>query len=212
MNTIHDPFIHKLPPEIGSHIFRLCLPTLDFEDFHLWNEAAAFTRVLRLGAVCQKWRQLAWATPDLWDTLYLRIPSWIKHPLVQWLPGLLREWLCRSGMRPLTIFFRYVGCSEESDYSPPYDEYSDESTVMSLEPAADSVIEVINLHSGRWRNLHLDVSADIPERLCGSIQPNQLRFLELGFDVRELAYAEIRHEIQAFPYTVNTHQFLTDID
>jgi hypothetical protein len=34
MNEIHDPFIHKLPPEIGSHIFRLCLPTLDFEDIH----------------------------------------------------------------------------------------------------------------------------------------------------------------------------------
>ena len=31
MNTIHDPFIHKFPPEIGSHIFRLCLPTLHFE-------------------------------------------------------------------------------------------------------------------------------------------------------------------------------------
>ena len=26
MNAIHDPFIHKFPPEIGSYIFRLCFP------------------------------------------------------------------------------------------------------------------------------------------------------------------------------------------
>jgi hypothetical protein len=74
------------------------------------------------------------------------------------------------------------GCSEESEDSSSYDEFSDESTAFSLASAADLVIEVINLHSGRWRNLHLDVSADIPERLCGSIQPNQLLFLELGID------------------------------
>jgi len=176
-NEIHDPFIHKLPPEIGFHIFRLSLPTLDFEDFHLWDKAAAFTRVLRLGAVCRKWRELAWATPDLWDTLYVRISPSQEHALVQWLPGLLREWLSRSGMRPLTIFFSYSGRSEESD---SYDS-SDEST---LEPVADLVIQVINLHSGRWQNLHLDVRADIPERFCGSIQPNQLLFLELRIDRR----------------------------
>jgi hypothetical protein len=182
VNAIHDPFIHKLPPEIGSHIFRLCLPTLHFEDIHLWNhwkEAAAFTRVLRLGAVCQWWRQLAWATPDLWDTLYVRISPSMKRSLAQGLPGLLREWLSRSGMRPLTIFFRYFECSEESDYSPSCDEYLDERTVISSKSAADLVIEIINLHSGRWRNLHLDVGADISERLCGSIQPNQLLFLGL---------------------------------
>ena len=32
MNAIHDPFIHKLPPEIGFHIFRLSLPTLSNEE------------------------------------------------------------------------------------------------------------------------------------------------------------------------------------
>jgi len=181
-NEVHDPFIHKFPPEIGSHIFRLCFPTLDFEDFHLWDKAAAFTGVLRLGAVCQKWRQLAWATPSLWDTIYLDFPTWMKVPLVQWLPGLLREWLSRSGMRPLTIFFRYSGCPDEIDDYPPYDEFSDESTVFSLGSAAESVIEIMNLHSGQWRNLHLDVGPYVPRGFCGSMQPNQLRSLELGLD------------------------------
>jgi len=130
--------------------------------------------------VCQKWRQLAWATPDLWDTLYLKFPTSMEVPLVQWLPDLLREWLSRSSVRPLTIFFRYFGCFDPFDDYPPYDQFSDESTVFSLESAANLVIEVINLHSGRWRNLHLDVSDDTSERLCGSIQPSQLLFLELG--------------------------------
>jgi hypothetical protein len=173
MNTIHDPFIHKLPPEISSHIFRLCLPTLDFDDFDLWTEAATSTRVLRLGAVCRKWRHLAWATPNLWDTLYLTIHPSTERSLAESLPDLLHEWLSRSGMRPLTIFFRHFRCSD----SPSY--FSNESTVKTLDSAADLVIEVINLHSGRWRNLHLDVDADIPERLCGSVQPNQLFGLEL---------------------------------
>ena len=36
MNAIHDPFIHKLPPEIGSRIFRFCLPLpLDFKEIPL---------------------------------------------------------------------------------------------------------------------------------------------------------------------------------
>jgi len=177
MNAIHDPFIHKLPPEIGSYIFRLCLPTLDFEDTEEWIEAAtSTTRVLGLGAVCRKWRHLAWATPDLWDTLFITILPSTRRSLAEALPGLLREWLSRSWMRPLTIFFRYFRCSDESD---SYNGLSDESTVKILKSAADLVIEIINLHSGRWRNLHLDVGADIPERLCGSVQPNQLFGLEL---------------------------------
>ena len=173
MNAIHDSFIHKLPPEIGSHIFRLCLPTLYFDDTEEWIEAGtSTTRVLGLGAVCRQWRHLAWATPDLWDTLFLTILPSTRRSLAESLPGLLCEWLSRSGMRPLTIFFRY---SEESD---AYD-LLDESIVKILASAADLVIETINLHSGRWRNLHLDVGADIPGRLCGSVQPNQLFGLEL---------------------------------
>jgi hypothetical protein len=182
MNAIHDPFIHKLPPEIGSHIFCLCLPTLDFENNDIWPEATTFPKVLRLGAVCRKWRQLAWATPDLWDALYVSISLSMRCFVAESLPGLLREWLRRSGMRPLTIFFHHSWCSEESEDSPSFDDISDESTAETLASATDLVIEIINLHSGRWRNLHLDVGADIPERLCGSTQPNQLLFLDLGTD------------------------------
>ena len=41
---------------------------------------------------------------------------------------------------------------------------------------------VINLHSGQWWNLYLNVGADILKHLCGSIQPNQLFGLEVAVD------------------------------
>ena len=106
----------------------------------------------------------------------------MKRSVAKSLPCLLREWLSRSGIRPLTILFRHSGCYEESEDSPAYDDFSYESTAETLASVADLVIEIINLHSGRWRNLHLVVGSDIPERLCGSVQSNQLRFLELGIN------------------------------
>ena len=176
MNAIHDPFIHKLPHEISSHIFRLCLPTLDYEGPDPWIEQWEWAEALKLGAVCRKWRQLAWATPDLWDTLCVTIEPSMKCTVAQLLPGLLREWLSRSGMLPLNILFRHFGWSEREYH------FSDKSTIPTLKLATDSVIEIINVHSGRWRNLYLDVPGDIPERLCGSMQPNQLFGLELVTD------------------------------
>ncbi|KIM37258.1 hypothetical protein M413DRAFT_30986 [Hebeloma cylindrosporum] len=99
-----------------------------------------------------------------------------KRSLAESLPDLLREWLSRSGVRPLTIFFSHFGCSdsEESD-----DDFS-ESTVKALELTTKFIIEVPNLHSDRWKNLHLFVGGDILERLCGSTQPMQLFCLELA--------------------------------
>ena len=115
MNAIHDPFIQKLPPEIGFHIFRLSLPTLSNEEnleavLKPWDGMDS-AKILTLGGVCRMWRQLAWATPDLWDTLYLRTGSWSRssdfefEALAKFLPDLVREWLERSGSMPLTIFF-----------------------------------------------------------------------------------------------------------
>ena len=199
INAIHDPFIHKFPPEIGSHIFCLFLPTLDFKDTCRWLEAEAFPGVLRLGAVCRKWRQLAWATPDLWDTLDVRISLPMKHSLAESLPGLLREWLSRSGIRPLTIFFHHSGCSEESEDSSSFDEFSDKSTAETLDSATDLVIQVISLHSGRWRNLHLDVGADILERLCGSMQPDQLLYLDLDINEESLPMQKFVMKSKPFP-------------
>ena len=200
MNAIHDPFIHKLPPEIGSHIFRLCFPTLDYEELDLWARRREWVGGLRLGTVCSRWRQLAWITPDLWDILYLRIQPSTELSLAESLPGLLHEWLSRSGMRPLTIFFCHSGCSD------PSNDLSNESTVKTLEFTTDLIIEAINLHSGRWRNLHLHVGANIPERLCGSIQPNQLLCLEVRINGERSPTHKFIMKSKPFP----THLKLTN--
>jgi len=125
INAIHDPFIHKLPSEIGSHIFRLSLPTFDFRvDFSERRELVAGP--LRLGAVCREWRKLAWTTPYLWDTLYISIHSSTSSFLAKSLPGLLREWLGRSGAFPLAIFFQCFNIEIDRDFLNSYEDQSDD--------------------------------------------------------------------------------------
>ena len=95
MNENHDPLIHKFPPEIASHIFIQYSPppSTFFKELNTNNP-------LYLGAVCQKWRQLAWATPDLWTSLSI-IPNAKYNSIDR--PALVNEWLERSASLPLTI-------------------------------------------------------------------------------------------------------------
>ena len=142
MNAIHDPFIHKLPPEIGSHIFRLCLPTLDHRERDYWVDRipAEWAVPLRLGAVCRRWRQLAWATPNLWETLFLTIGPSTRHSLAASLPGLLREWIGRSGALPLTILFVHSGWPDGidgDDTLPEGESPSDEEFLSEDEPLSE---------------------------------------------------------------------------
>ena len=141
-NAIHDPFIHKLPPEIGSHIFHLCLPTFDPEVYSYYAQKE-LPQVLRLGAVCRKWRQLAWATPNLWEILSITTSPEIMRTLARSWAVLINEWLGRSGELPLTIFFLH----DPDDFPNPKEFRS------TLEP----ILEVLGLHSSRWRNLCLYV-------------------------------------------------------
>ncbi|KIM39382.1 hypothetical protein M413DRAFT_198590 [Hebeloma cylindrosporum] len=114
INTFHDPFTSKFPPEIASHILRFSLPTLtdDQCERNFVRGPATQSPVqtewaapLKLGWVCRRWRQLAWATPDLWTTLYVGITPSISLSTAESLTGLLSEWLGRSRALPLTIHF-----------------------------------------------------------------------------------------------------------
>ena len=91
MNSNHDPFIHTFPPEISSYTFRLSRPKLDFGELYPWPKRREVTRLLRLRVVCRKWRQLAWATPNLWEILYLHIGPSTTKSLAKSLPGLVEE-------------------------------------------------------------------------------------------------------------------------
>ncbi|CAA7265090.1 unnamed protein product [Cyclocybe aegerita] len=85
MNHAHDPLENRLPPEITSHIFTLYvnsshLSTSEY-DVQDNNRYLPFT----LSAVCKRWREIAWATPNLWATM---------------------NWLERSRSLPLTLVIR----------------------------------------------------------------------------------------------------------
>ena len=201
INTVHDPFIHKLPPEIGSHIFHLSLPASppEITSCNFRPASAALSNrayekailkswgdrnsvILDLGAVCRKWRQLAWATPDLWDTVYLVIGPSMRRSLAQLLPGLLSEWLGRSGGLPLSIFFHHSRLTMLGDEFSDAESDESESTNDVLEVATGLAIGILNSHAGRWCNLHLNASADILGRFSSSIQPKWLLGLELTSD------------------------------
>jgi hypothetical protein len=152
MNENHDPFIHKFPPEIASHIFMQYSPPSErFDRPHK-------TSPLYLGAVCQKWRQLAWATPQLWSSFQICISSTQPHQ-----DQLILEWLDRSTGLPLTIrLSSYHKHKENKDK-----DYRDE------------MINLLNKYSARWHDMRVELPAHLLERLSGSSQENILRRLAL---------------------------------
>jgi hypothetical protein len=66
MNRNHDPFIHKFPPEISSQMFLQYAMALNVRYGTRYRQTLLF-----LGAVCQTWRQLAWATPEIWTSVFV---------------------------------------------------------------------------------------------------------------------------------------------
>ena len=200
MNAIHDPFIHKLPPEIGSHIFCLCMPTPHLTVIESNYIKEAFPQALRLGAVCRKWREVAWATPNIWETLWIMvIPSTLRI-LATSLPGLIREWLDRSGVLPLSILFSQEGVS---------------STDSEKEEFQDAIIEVINVHSSRCRNLEVEIESgcDILQRLSGSMHSTQLFCLTLAVYGRRPPTQNFMMKSMPFPKRLSLHNFsLTSIN
>jgi len=149
MNQNHDRLIHRFPPEIASRIFfyyslaSSCLDTYEK------------TNTLCLGAVCRKWRQLAWTTPEVWTWIHIHnriIYRWNNNAA-----KLLAEWLERSATLPLTI--RFLGPS------------NGHSAVYCV------VTDLLNKHSARWYDLELDIPARHFHLLGGSSQQNILHKL-----------------------------------
>ncbi|KIM44059.1 hypothetical protein M413DRAFT_443120 [Hebeloma cylindrosporum] len=79
-----------LPPEILTEIFRLAC---QLED------GGPPLTPLFFGGICKEWREIAWATPLLWNTLSLHVSRKAHGSQVQ----LLRDWLMRANASPLFI-------------------------------------------------------------------------------------------------------------
>ncbi|KAF8890554.1 hypothetical protein CPB84DRAFT_1398250 [Gymnopilus junonius] len=83
MNRSHDPFIHRLPPELGSYIFRLC----------------GLYRPWVLCGICSYWRQIACSTPELWSELYIPVRNTHSSESC----NVIEMALHRSGSLPLSL-------------------------------------------------------------------------------------------------------------
>ncbi|KIM37629.1 hypothetical protein M413DRAFT_30816 [Hebeloma cylindrosporum] len=160
MNENHDHLIHRFPPEIASQIF------IQYSRYTAFFDKSRDTRScpLYLGGVCQRWRQLAWATPELWTSLRVALRP---HENIEALPQLIAEWLERSATLPLTIECK-VGDLEQH--------LGDEMYPM--------VINKLNNHSARWHDVHFSLPAHLLRRFCGSLQGNIIRSLVLSDPMR----------------------------
>jgi len=170
MNENHDHLIQKFPPEIASHIFIQYAPP----SVSRYKEERSTP--LRLGAVCRKWRQLAWATPQLWSSLVVEVTALGEHPL-----QLIAEWLERSGCLPLTIRF----------------DHSDKGQVRVY----PELTKILNKHSARWYDMYLEMPVDHLHHLSGSSQGNILRRLTLRHPISNPA----RSKISTFSMTTKPH-------
>ena len=161
MNENHDPLILKLPPEVASYIFLLSMGERDTRAIAHWS--GGLPTPFLLGAVCSGWRQLARSTPALWTRLVFTLRN---SKIMEALPGLVSDWLGRSGGLPLTLHISDGMFDDE----PPLDRHG-------------LVIDALNQHSGRWCDVEFNLTSDYLGRLCGSTPPEKIRELSISVDI-----------------------------
>ncbi|KAJ7184491.1 hypothetical protein C8R46DRAFT_983547 [Mycena filopes] len=88
LNALVDP-VGRLPLEISSSIFALCLP-----DTRTLNTAEAPLIFMR---ICHSWSTIALSTPSFWTALSF------KTPCAKGIPSLCNAWIDRSNALPLSV-------------------------------------------------------------------------------------------------------------
>jgi len=148
VNQHHDPLSH-LPVEISSHIFSIYTEDVN-SDFDPQSLVVQHSGPLLLGAVSQFWRQVAFSTPHLWNTINIHI---LSDSNLRTKVELTKEWLARSRQLPLHLSLGY----------PTWD---------CVEPGHDPLIPLFNelQHvSPRWCTLVLGISAGLYTTFFGKV-------------------------------------------
>ncbi|KAF8154132.1 hypothetical protein B0H34DRAFT_78794 [Crassisporium funariophilum] len=123
-------FNRMLPREIVVEIFSMTIPP--FTPIDTFTDIAA---PLKLGTVCNAWREIAWAVPTLWSSLTLPLPHSYNPSTLAARSTLLEDWLSRSGNLPLYIRF---GSTSGLDW--------DEASLQDLE----TLFIIVNRYAARW--------------------------------------------------------------
>ncbi|CAA7262646.1 unnamed protein product [Cyclocybe aegerita] len=157
--------IQRLPGDILEKIFVETLPihrnsTMSFDDFPL-----------KLGIVCNDWRDLAHSCSSLWSTIHIAIPAigfpgaadptpitpeheWqMEIKVAMSLKYSISEWLGRANGRPLSIS---VGSQLREDVA---------------EEAVEIIVSALVPFANQWRNLDLQFPmSTLVQRMLGQIQ------------------------------------------
>ncbi|KAJ7755902.1 hypothetical protein B0H16DRAFT_1540049 [Mycena metata] len=111
-------FISKLPVEITSEIFTLCLPSVrslrDFDSSdeqwggeHIFAPPYGPTSMI-LSKICRSWREISFSTPALWSTVPLDLNETPEKVLssMEMFASIVDEWISRSHRQPLSFIIR----------------------------------------------------------------------------------------------------------
>jgi hypothetical protein len=173
VNQHHDLLSH-LPVEISSHIFAIYTEEVNSE-FNPLSLRVKHGGPLLLGAVSKFWRQVAFSTPHLWNTVNIHI---LPNDNLRTKAELTKEWLARSRGLPLHLS---LGC-------PTWEVV--ELGLNRLIPLFNELQHV----SRRWRMLFLAISARLYPTFLGKvICASTLETLKLTHPSEEQAYFLLPH-------------------
>jgi len=162
INGFNSPIIQLLPAEVVSDIFEFCLPDFYTFDAKCEIQPVSVTPFL-LGAICRRWREIAWTTPSLWSRLHLHFSGQNFRSLTD----LAEQWLLRSGELPLSI---RVSCEPKSS--------SKTALFVAAKEQLIALIKVFNLYSVRWINLDIRIPTSFFEYFAlGGLHTSSLESL-----------------------------------
>ncbi|CAA7270684.1 unnamed protein product [Cyclocybe aegerita] len=111
INAAHDPITGRLPIELTTRIFALAMSGWNYLPSFMDSKRNTVRPPLLFGAICRRWREIAWLTPSLWTEVDICLsPGNAMHR-----GTLLDEWIRRSGQLPLLITIRTVHLCPEED-------------------------------------------------------------------------------------------------
>lgn len=130
--------IRRLLPEILQEVFYQCLPTT--HNVVMSVDAPP----LLLGRVCSQWRQIAYSTPQLWNSIHI-----IATPPTRQSDEARRHaisaWLARSGILPLSISMCATGFGATRRPRTP------------INNRVQPYFELLTPYMHRWKSIHLTI-------------------------------------------------------
>jgi hypothetical protein len=128
--------------------------------------------MLTLGAVCKKWREIAWATPELWTFLRMSDVPESDCSSFSLQVELAKEWLGRAANLPLSISLKNLG--QKHSLKP------------ISNPHVGTLITILNSYSRRWKcldicvpKMYLSLFHNLPSESAQN-EPERFQHFQLG--------------------------------